>query len=937
MPATAPDRGDEAISAVAHALSSGSTAAALKGELEGLQRHAISYGFDASQCQRLLNLALCGSSSRKRAALNRKPPKASAAASILRSIVPAPGTRLGSDLVYAVLACLGPNPGTKVEADAGISTVSRDDPVDESSSSKIGPDRVKVDIRVQVAAIRLLCVLLDSPPVPLNLAATLEPSEEGAEPKHPSELGGALPTTYLTLAARATLQRCYGVLFHFLDYQALRPHLCYLLCKVTKRKHVKHYRISKLMSLRANFAAETGLSALLSVYANFYPDLLFPELVGGSGSASSVGSNGVPGLKFPDNDWVGRVLRCHARHARRANGEKLESDNDDDDQGKAAAGDRARPAKRARVSLDASTKTSTEIEASKLPLAALPNLVTIQPQTSLNKTLGTLPSLITELSSLRHLAHSLDRLTLPSQVAAMLAPTFGARLTRVAVLSGATITNDVSLSQDGAVSDAKASDYCWVRLSDWLESVVRDEVGLGQSKAGAEGGREQPGLGGGNRIRLPANQSAHNRLASLLLRALQTFDVANEIPSRFEETICQVLRGLADVAAAPSSPWDRGWDALCAEIVSFVPLLKPRSWIVFDDLVIGPLRQLCLAPVLGETAVANIVEALAKMLQRWAKRDWSQIVRRLDRKASVRWGISALDEQVDYFETISHTAATLDGMATEALLRYPRSVVVEHAALSCYEVLAGPLCGLHGVYMISPLAFYAFSCCATSPMPLSRLAGLMQQMRRSHEVHKVPAPGRTAAKHDRVLRTLQADYFAGDQAASLNKAVTVLVNFIWRGKAFDEALDNDAPRLGFDEDVIAELKAQSQERGPGLHLSSSITHHACFANLSDRFLNDYCRRHGTPRRQKGWIRGPVTPRLLQRAKQRGIPADWTSKEYRRHLLDWLGEGGMRGLDDFIKNSLRNYHAAPPPPPPQQPQPQPQPPAAGNEASVTMDV
>lgn len=332
------------------------------------------------------------------------------------------------------------------------------------------------------------------------------------------------------------------------------------------------------MSLRANLAPEAGISALLSTYANFYPDLLFPELLGKGGSSAAGEPGRVPGLKYPDTEWLSRVLRCHARHVRRASGQVVDSD----DEG-GGGSDGPRSAKKARISLDGTGKP-TDGEGAALPTAAIPNLVTVHPQSSLDQTLGSTPSLITELSSLRHLAHCLDRLTLPSQVAAMLGPNYGARLMKVAVLSGATVSNDVSLSQ-GVRTQIHAEDHCWIRLSDWLTSVVRDEIGAGSNHAIKE--EAVKGVES-HHLRPPVSAASLNHLSALLERARQLFDLSGEIPQRFESTICEVIGGLADVVAGPKgskgkqniseSRWNEDWEGTCRLMISFVPHIKPASW-----------------------------------------------------------------------------------------------------------------------------------------------------------------------------------------------------------------------------------------------------------------------------------------------------------------------------------------------------------------------
>lgn len=44
----------------------------------------------------------------------------------------------------------------------------------------------------------------------------------------------------------AILSQTYGVLFNLLDTAAIRPQLCHLLALITRRKHVRPFRIQAM-------------------------------------------------------------------------------------------------------------------------------------------------------------------------------------------------------------------------------------------------------------------------------------------------------------------------------------------------------------------------------------------------------------------------------------------------------------------------------------------------------------------------------------------------------------------------------------------------------------------------------------------------------------------------------------------------------------------
>lgn len=906
----------------------------LSSALQGLQKHARSFGFSSKQCEQLVRLALLGrlrplSASGASGSAKAKPPKTSVSLTILRSVVPRPRVKLGRQAVLDIIASLGPSPGTDTIKLAGLQRASND-----NADSSLGPERLKVDSKVQVAALKLLSVLLESPSVPLSVAANFYTAAGETQPltsrqgrqrddqerlqRHAAQyagLPGALPSSYLTTAAKATLEKCYPTLFHYLDYQALRPHLCYLLCRLTKRRHVRHYRITKLMSLRANSAPEPSISALLSTYANFYPDLLFPELLGGGGTGSSaVGAGPAPGLKYPDADWIAVVLLTHARCIRRDQGEAVESD--DEVETEAESG---RAAKKQRLSSKAVKEGAIGDESGAIGSAApalvpIPNLITIQPLNSAQKAFGTHPSLITELSSLRHLAHSLDRLVLPSQAAAMLGSGFGARLMRVAVLSGATVTNEDSLSQTipaGRRNRQAEHDLCWARLSDWLESVLSDELGV-QGRLKTSSAQRQ-------RLKLPANEAEFQRLAMLLRRVRYVFELTEQMPVKLEDLVAGMLAAMAEVATDRAQVadvkvddmdgWTDRWDELAREVLPFVPLVAPSEVTSFEERFMAPLQVLTTSSKVSLDTSANVLLALSGLLHNWGMRDWSDIGRLLDSRNSYRWGISNLDPLVDYTELIASVGSQADALASSLIGLYPRHVLVEHSVLSLYEVLSGPLAGMRTTARIPALPLYALTMHATTLVPISRLCGLVQDLRSAFEEHnnKVHEQAKVDGGLESKVYDLQTSFFEEENTTTLNSNVTLVANLVWLGKIVTDADTVGSLPPGYEESVLTELT----QRGDDLNLKLSTLANTPFSramsHLSERFANVYCSsRNAKQTEQAGWIRGPITPKTLKMAKKNGIPAGWTHTDFRAYMLDWMDREGAHGLYELLKNILVTF-------------------------------
>ncbi|SJX63764.1 uncharacterized protein SRS1_14512 [Sporisorium reilianum f. sp. reilianum] len=922
--ATAADRLIEEVSNALSAPSAGAGSSdILSTALAGVQKHARSFGFSSRQCEQLVRLALLGrlrplpSTGTSRSA-KQKPPKTSVSLALLRSVIPKPRARLGRQAVLDIVASLGPSPGADTVKLAGLQRDSG-----TSAAPSLGPARVQVDSKVQVAALKLLSVLLDSPSVPLSVAANFYSDASNAATgqrdereherlqRHAAQyrgLAGNLPNSYLTTAAKTTLEKCYSTLFHFIDYQALRPHLCYLLCRLTKRRNVRHYRITKLMALRANSAPEAGISAVLSTYANFYPDLLFPELLGGGGAGSSAIAGGpAAGLKYPDADWIAAVLLTHAHCARRDEGEAVESD--DEAETDAEAGGRAQKKQRLSSSAvkDTGAGDDVAIGAAAPTLIPIPNLVTIQPLNSAQKAFGTHPSLITELSSLRHLAHSLDRLVLPSQAAAMLGSGFGARLMRVAVLAGATITNEDSLSQTipaGRRNRQAEHDLCWARLSDWLESVLSDELGVQNKQK--------------QHLKLPATEAEFKRLAALLRRTRYVFELAEQMPAKLEELTSSVLHAIAHVAEARREPaaedatvddmdgWSERWDQLAREVLAFVPLVTPSVLVSFEERFMAPLEVLATSSQVSLDTSAAVLLALSGLLANWGVRDWLEIGKTLDARHSYRWGISNLDPAVDYTELIAAVSTQTDTLAASLVGLHPRHVPIEHAALCVYETLSGPLVGMRATADIAALPLFAFTLHASTVAPVSRLCGLVQQLRAAFEAHNT---GTRAQAHvdgglEAKVHELRASFFEEDNLAVLNSNVTLVANLVWMGKLVGAGEAGGLP-AGLDEGVLAELGARGEVLNLKLATLANTPFSRAMSHVSERFANVYCDKSGA---EKGWVRGPITAKSLKAAKRYGVPAAWTHTDFRAYMLDWLERQGASGMYELLKNILVTFGA-----------------------------
>ncbi|KAH4069112.1 hypothetical protein HBI88_061990 [Parastagonospora nodorum] len=93
------------------------------------------------------------------------------------------------------------------------------------------------------------------------------------------------------------LSRLYGVLFGMLDMISIRTSLCHLLSLITRRKHVKPFRIQQILELSRSIGNEPALQGLLRVFKDYYPDII-------------LGSTSISKKSFapqPDTEWRTRI------------------------------------------------------------------------------------------------------------------------------------------------------------------------------------------------------------------------------------------------------------------------------------------------------------------------------------------------------------------------------------------------------------------------------------------------------------------------------------------------------------------------------------------------------------------------------------------------------------------------------------------------------
>ncbi|KAL4939563.1 hypothetical protein BDV06DRAFT_214174 [Aspergillus oleicola] len=143
-----------------------------------------------------------------------------------------------------------------------------------------------------------------------QVVCCLGPTKNKPSPATQALLLRWLILVYDCLENRSHLSKFYAVLFNHLDMISLRKPLCHILSFVTRRKHVKPFRIQSLMELVGTSGGDDReLVSLLRVFKNYYPDVI-------------VGDPGRKGLffKHPDPEWTSHARQIQQLNLDRAQG-----------------------------------------------------------------------------------------------------------------------------------------------------------------------------------------------------------------------------------------------------------------------------------------------------------------------------------------------------------------------------------------------------------------------------------------------------------------------------------------------------------------------------------------------------------------------------------------------------------------------------------------
>ncbi|EGC49792.1 Mis6 domain-containing protein [Histoplasma capsulatum var. duboisii H88] len=247
------------------------------------------------------------------------------------------------------------------------------------------------------------------------------PSRNKPSPATQALLLRWLILVYDDMDDQSYLSRLYGVLFNFLDMISLRRSLCHLLSLISRRKHIKPFRIQALMELMKNTGGEEReLLGLMKVFKSYYPDIIIGDTYASTGRATNF-------FKHPDPEWVKQM-----RHV----------------QERTAAAGMTNPGQNVPQTFQVVRRG--EVKRSRIEVV-IPVVQTSRVKSDFTS--------LEEIRSANDFVQKLDRIEMPNQVAAALADPLAQRYL-------------VFVRNEGATR----------RLESWLDSFFEDEVARIQAR-----------------------------------------------------------------------------------------------------------------------------------------------------------------------------------------------------------------------------------------------------------------------------------------------------------------------------------------------------------------------------------------------------------------------------------------------------------------------
>ena len=531
-----------------------------------------------------------------------------------------------------------------------------------------------------------------------------------------------LVIVYDTMESHAALHRLYTVLFHFLDYDQLRPLICQLLARLTRREDVKPFRIRKLAQLTERVGECKFVIALQRVYKEFYPNLVH---------LSSKRERRFV-WKVPDKELQARI---HAvQKLQKADLAKEDVPFQTTSQLAIAteslahhlsAASRAR-AEASQMRAERSAAATRGRKRAAEPTAFVPSTLSTSSRLT-NMAPKRTRVALTEITSVAELVTALDKIVLPDQMAA--------------VLDSRLLQHIVSLQADRTHL---------MRISNWLGFRLQAEFSMAdRSWSGADG---PPPV-----------------VRSLMTGLVKFTAFIQEVEPGVEAFLCRYLASWNGVT-------------FLDEILFLVSYMRPRSFDdIFNDVLVPLHRVLLTSPTVTQ---AKVINCLTAMLRRWATHDWKTFYEAHakaagNEKATIwcmdRYLFQPLPARVDHYRCIHEFCQYANRLCTLALHRSGDNFVVQHAVLAFYE-LTSTLHVDYGLpFVETPSQYVVYRALLSStPMAISRMCGVMANYKASFDSIKAAEP--TSLNFPNGQSSITA----------FNAFISDFCSALWRNKAFQD-------------------------------------------------------------------------------------------------------------------------------------------------------
>lgn len=283
---------------------------------------------------------------------------------------------------------------------------------------------------------------------------------------------------------------------------------------------------------------------------------------------------------------------------------------------------------------------------------------------------------------------------------------------------------------------------------------------------------------------------------------------------------------------------------------------------------------------------SKLILCYTEWLKNWALLDWRGHTRMMktptvqgDDIDRITCMFEGLSFDIDYFGMIQKFVEHVDRICVMGLLTENDHPLMQHAALSFFELVAAiPL--KHDVpEIIMPAANLVNRCFfASNAMAVSRICGIIKQYKDAYIENE--------EKSEDWMSRHSSEYLK-----HFNVYTTDLCNSLWRNMSFSKLSGS-----GFEvtDEVIKELGELCEKRGEELKMTFSITHSGALAGYSKRFMREL------EKEQTALIHHtePVTLDYLKAlGEQGGIKLNYL--EYRVAYLNYLNDMGLKGIHDLL--------------------------------------